>query len=59
VSEPIILGRIVIERILTEDGGDVVEHSTEGLNGGVLPVIETLGMLALVEDAVLHAPEEE
>jgi hypothetical protein len=53
-----LVSRIVIERFLTEEGGDVVEYQATSPDGNALPVIETLGMLSLTEDSVLHAPGE-
>jgi len=53
-----LVSRIVIERYLSDDGADVVEYQASSPDGNALPVIETLGMLSLTEDSVLHAPEE-
>jgi len=52
------VSRIVIERYLSDDGADVVEYQASSPDGNALPVIETLGILSLTEDSVLHAPEE-
>jgi hypothetical protein len=54
-----LVARIVIERHLTDDGQDIVQYQAETPGGEPLPVIETLGMLSLAEDSVLHAPDDE
>jgi hypothetical protein len=55
----ILVARIVIERLLTPDGDDIVQHVSMRPDGAALPVIEQLGMLALTQDSVMHAPDDD
>ncbi len=56
----LVIGRIVIERYLTDDGDDIVQFkANRGSEGEPLPMIEILGMLRLAEDSTLHPPGED
>lgn len=54
-----LIATVTIERRLSQDGDDIVSFKAVRPDGEPLPVIETLGMLALAEDSVLHSPEDE
>lgn len=56
--------RIEIVRFLTDEGDDVVNVTAADPDGDSLPLIESLGMLELARDTLLHLamdddPEDE
>ncbi|MBF6332390.1 hypothetical protein [Nocardia transvalensis] len=64
VPQPLKLGRIVIDRVIRDDGSDAVAVSALDANGDDLPLIESLGMLAygflqLATDAALQDEDDE
>jgi hypothetical protein len=50
-----LVARIVIERRLYEDGGDVIwSEATDMTDEGGLPLITTLGMLEMAKDTAIR-----
>jgi hypothetical protein len=59
-DEGMVMAQVVIMRTLQPDGTDVVSYIASDADGLVIPIIETLGMIELAKDGLLHRrPEEE
>lgn len=54
----VLVARIIVERVLLPDGSDQVRWEAADAGGDELPVIEQVGMLYMVLDGALHAPDE-
>jgi hypothetical protein len=57
--EILLVGRIVIERTISDEYGDVVFTEAVDANGEPLALVESLGMIRLAEDTVIRTAMDE
>lgn len=59
-DEGMVMAQVVIMRTLQPDGTDMVSYIASDADGLAIPLIETLGMIEMAKDGLIHRrPEEE